>query len=83
MKGKLTTGKGKLTDDWPKDIVRLVGEIGIAFAQLEYAVFLVAKRVDGSLPLAEFAMANRGPAFDQWCKKTIKKAADDPALAGC
>jgi hypothetical protein len=33
--------------------VQLVGKIGVAFAQLEWVVFVVAKRTDGTIKMAE------------------------------
>jgi hypothetical protein len=79
----LIPAKGKLTDNWPEDIVRLVGKIGIAFAQLEYAVFALAKRLDGRVRMVEFTneKQHRGKKLEYWCGR-IEKADDDSILAG-
>jgi hypothetical protein len=60
-----------------------MGKIAIAFAQLEWAVFVIAKRVDGTMKMAEFAMEHRGKkhrGFQQWCDFVIKKSPDNPNL---
>jgi hypothetical protein len=81
--GKLVSVQGKLTDVWPPDIVRRLGKIGIAFAQLEWAVFVVAKRIDNRMRMAEFAIENRNKIFTDWCNFIVKKSPADTALVKC
>ena len=78
---QLTTVSGKVSDVWPEDIVRSMGEIAIAFAQLEHACIVVAKRFDKEIRvLLDFALLeeNRNNSFDQWCKVLKKSFHDYP-----
>ena len=71
---QLTTAPGKFPDEWDEDIVRLMGKIAIAFAQLEQACILVAKRFDTeNKELREFALTdqNRRKGFEGWCEILI------------
>jgi hypothetical protein len=80
---QLTTVSGKVPDEWPADIVRLMGKIAIAFAQLEQVVILVAKRFDPkNRMLREFALTdeNRQKQFGPWCEILIKAFRDRPEL---
>ncbi len=80
---QLTTVSGKVPDEWPEDIVRLMGKIAIAFAQLEQTCIVVAKRFDPeNRKLREFALTdkNRSKGFEDWCKVLIKSFRDYPEL---
>src|SRR4029077_618217 len=73
----------ELPDEWPENIVRLMGKIAIAFAQLEQVVILVAKRFDPkNRMLREFALTdeNRQKQFGSWCQILIKAFRDRPEL---
>jgi len=80
---QLTTVSGKVPDEWPEDIVRLMGKIAIAFAQLEQTCIVVAKRFDAeNRKLREFALTdkNRSKGFDGWCEILIDAFHDRPEL---
>jgi hypothetical protein len=80
---QITAAPGKVSDVWPEDIVRSMGEIAIAFAQLEHACIVVAKRFDKeNRKLREFALTNenRSKGFDGWCCILIKAFHDRPEL---
>jgi hypothetical protein len=72
--------QGKLTDMWPPEIVRRLGKIGIAFAQREWVVFVVAKRIDNKLKMAEFTIENRKKNFTHWCNFILRKSSTDTVL---
>ena len=78
---QLTTAPGKFPKVWDENIVRLMGKIAIAFAQLEQAVIVVAKRFDKeNRLLREFALTNenRSRHFNDWCKLLIKAFREHP-----
>jgi hypothetical protein len=80
---QLTTVSGKVPDEWPEDIVRLMGKIAIAFAQLEQTCIVVAKRFDAdNRKLREFALTdkNRSKGFEDWCKILMDAFHDRPEL---
>ena len=61
--------------------MRSMGEVAIAFAQLEHACIVVAKRFDKeNRVLLDFALLeeNRKNSFDQWCKGLINTFHDYP-----
>jgi len=74
---------GKFPDDWPEDIVCLMGKIAIAFAQLEQATIVTAKRFDlQKRKLLEFALTdrNRKKFFDSWCDVLVEAFHDRSEL---
>ena len=72
--------RGKLTDSWSPEIFSRVGEVAIAFAQLEWALFVAAKRVDGSMKLAKFAKVHQTKRFNELCEMITEKSSGNPTL---
>jgi hypothetical protein len=80
---QLTTAPATFPDEWDEDIVRLMGKIAIAFAQLEQVVILVAKRFDTeNKVLLEFVLTdeNRRKGFEGWCEILIVAFRGRPEL---
>ncbi|MDZ4735886.1 MAG: hypothetical protein SGJ07_06010 [Rhodospirillaceae bacterium] len=68
-----------LADDWPEDVALLVGQIGIAFAQLTREVYLATKRIEGAT-IEEWERENKSDQLGKWCCEIRKRFATETAL---
>src|SRR5437870_2975361 len=79
-KGK--TDRVVLLDNWPPDLMALLGQIVVAFGQLEWAVFIAAKRKSGK-SLCEFDSEGKKVKnpFANWCRRLVQEHPEDERLA--
>jgi hypothetical protein len=66
-------------DDWPPKVLELVGAIVIAFGQLEYLVWLAAKRRSG-IRLVTYYAEHRDIRFGTYAKVIRKQHGGDTKL---
>src|SRR5947207_738062 len=63
-----------LTDQWDDEITKVVGEIAIAFAQLEHVLWLLPKRID-ELSLSQWAAMAGKESIPDRCKRIRQRFA--------
>lgn len=71
-----------ICDGWSPDLMDVVGQIAVAFGQLEWVVYLSAKR-KSTKALREFRKEkeNRTDKFGTWCCRLLERYPDDNKLS--